>query len=139
MEHPLDNSPILIRAGSQPSVHGLAERYTGDVSIDPIFDANQAAHFVGVYVSFKPGARTAWHIHPAGQHLIVSAGSGLIQEWGGQIVELQLGDVYWVRPGVKHWHGASATSAMTHIAITGMIEGKTADWLEKVTDAEYCP
>jgi quercetin dioxygenase-like cupin family protein len=130
-------SQTISRAGSQSSLKGPAEYFTGNVRIDPLFPANDSAPFTGAYVTFEPGARSAWHIHPTGQHLIVTAGVGRTQEWGGPIEEIKPGDVIWCPPGVKHWHGASPTAAMTHIAITGTINGKNVEWMEKVTDEQY--
>lgn len=127
----------VIRAGSQPSANGPDAYFTGNVRIDPLFDANDSAPFSAAYVTFEPGARTAWHTHPTGQRLVVSAGVGLIQEWGGPIVEIRPGDVVWWAPGVKHWHGASPTTAMTHIALTGVLDGQAAEWLEQVSDKQY--
>lgn len=130
-------SQTISRAGSQPSVKGPAEYFTGNVRIDPLFPATDSAPFSGAYVTFEPGARSAWHIHPTGQHLIVTAGVGRTQEWGGPIEEIKAGDVIWCPPKVKHWHGASPTTAMTHMAITGIIDGKNVEWMEKVTDDQY--
>jgi len=130
-------SQTISRAGSQPSVKGPAEYFTGNVCIDPLFPANDSAHFSGAYVTFEPGARSNWHIHPTGQHLIVTAGVGRTQVWGGPIEEIKAGDVIWCPPKVKHWHGASPTTAMTHIAITGTINGKNVEWMEKVTEEQY--
>jgi quercetin dioxygenase-like cupin family protein len=130
-------SQTISRAGSLASIKGPAEFFTGNVRIDPLFPANDSAHFSGAYVTFEPGARSAWHIHPTGQHLIVTAGVGRTQEWGGPIEEIKAGDVIWCPPQVKHWHGASPTTAMTHIAITGTINGKNVEWMEKVTDEQY--
>ena len=130
-------SQTISRAGSLASIKGPAEFFTGNVRIDPLFPANDAAHFSGAYVTFEPGARSAWHMHPTGQHLIVTAGVGRTQEWGGPIEEIKAGDVIWCPPQVKHWHGASPTTAMTHIAITGTINGKNVEWMEKVTDEQY--
>jgi quercetin dioxygenase-like cupin family protein len=130
-------SQTISRAGSLASIKGPAEFFTGNVRIDPLFPANDAAHVSGAYVTFEPGARSAWHIHPTGQHLIVTAGVGRIQEWGGPIAEITAGDVIWCPPQVKHWHGASPTTAMTHIAITGTINGKNVEWMEQVTDEQY--
>jgi quercetin dioxygenase-like cupin family protein len=127
-------SQTILRAGSQPSVKGPAEYFTGNVRIDPLFPANDSAPFSGAYVSFEPGARSAWHIHLTGQHLLVTAGVGRTQEWGAPIEEIKAGDVIWCPPGVKHWHGASPSTAMTHIAITGTVNGKNVEWMEKVTD-----
>jgi quercetin dioxygenase-like cupin family protein len=125
------------RNGSQPSSQGPAEYFTGRVRVDPLFQANDSARALGVSVTFEPGARTAWHTHPLGQTLIVTAGCGLAQRWGGSIEQIRPGDVIWFAPGEKHWHGAAATTAMTHIAIVEALEGKTADWLEQVGDEQY--
>jgi quercetin dioxygenase-like cupin family protein len=130
-------SQTISRAGAQPSVKGSSEYFTGDVRVDPLFPANDSAPFSGAYVTFEPGARSAWHIHPTGQHLLVTAGVGRTGEWGGKVDEIKTGDVIWCPPKVKHWHGASPTTAMTHIAITGTINGKTVEWVEKVTDEQY--
>jgi quercetin dioxygenase-like cupin family protein len=130
-------SQMISRAGSQASVKGPAEFFTGNVRIDPLFPANDSAPYSGAYVTFEPGARSAWHIHPTGQHLLVTAGVGRTGEWGGQVEEIKTGDVIWCPPKVKHWHGASPTTAMTHIAITGTINGKNVEWMEKVTDEQY--
>jgi quercetin dioxygenase-like cupin family protein len=125
------------RSGSQPSGKGPAEYFTGTVRIDPLFQANDPARAVGANVTFEPGARTAWHTHPLGQTLIVTAGSGMAQSWGGPIETIRSGDVIWFEPGEKHWHGAAAATAMTHIAIQERLDGKTVDWLEKVGDEQY--
>jgi quercetin dioxygenase-like cupin family protein len=125
------------RSGSQPSTKGQAEYFTGTVRIDPLFQASDPARVVGASVTFEPGARTAWHTHPLGQILIVTAGSGLVQSWGGPIREIWPGDVVTISPGEKHWHGAKATTAMTHLAIQEQLNGKTADWMEKVSDELY--
>ncbi len=131
-------NPITItRAGSRPSAEAPAEHFTGHVRFDPLFDASAAAPFSGAYVTFEPGARTAWHTHPAGQHLVVTAGVGRVQEWGKPVEEIRAGDVVWVAPGVKHWHGASPAVAMTHIHLTGALAGQGAEWLEKVSDGQY--
>jgi quercetin dioxygenase-like cupin family protein len=130
-------SQTITRAGSQPSVKGSSDYFTGNVRVDPLFPAKDAAPFSGAYVTFEPGARSAWHIHPTGQHLIVTAGVGRTGEWGGRAEEIKTGDVIWCSPTVKHWHGASPTTAMTHIAITGTLNGKSVEWMEKVTDAQY--
>src|SRR5207249_8539422 len=116
---------------------GPAEYFTGTVRIDPLFDAPDPARVFGASVTFEPGARTAWHTHPLGQTLIVTAGCDLAQHWGGPIEEIRLGDVIWFPPGEKHWHDATPTTAMTHIAIVEKLNGKTADWMEKVTDEQY--
>ena len=125
------------RNGSQPSARGPAEYFTGNVRIDPLFEAPEPARALGVSVTFEPGARTAWHTHPLGQILIVTAGCGLVQRRGGPIEEIRPGDVVWCPPGEKYWHGATATTAMTHIAIVEALDGKTVDWMEKVTDEQY--
>ena len=125
------------RSGSQSSTKGLAEYFTGTVRIDPLFQANDPARAVGASVTFEPGARTAWHTHPLGQILIVTAGSGLVQRWGGPVEGICPGDVVWIPPGEKHWHGATATTAVTHIAIQEQLHGKTVDWMEKVSDEQY--
>lgn len=125
------------RPGSQASAIGPSDWFTGTVRIDPLFQAPQPARVVGASVTFEPGARTAWHTHPLGQTLIVTAGSGRAQREGGPVEDLRPGDVVWFPPGQRHWHGASATTAMTHIAIQEALDGKTVDWLEKVSDAQY--
>jgi len=125
------------RSGSQPSTKGAPEYFTGAVRIDPLFQANDPARAVGVSVTFEPGARTAWHTHPLGQTLIVTAGCGLVQRWGGPVIEIRPGDVVQIARGEKHWHGAKATTAMTHIAVQEQLEGKTVDWMEKVSDEQY--
>ena len=125
------------KPGSQPSNKGPADWFTGTVRIDPLFSAPAPARAVGASVTFEPAARTAWHTHPLGQTLIVTAGSGLAQRWGGPIEHIRPGDVIWFPPGEKHWHGASATTAMTHLAIQEQLDGKAVDWLEKVTDEQY--
>ncbi len=130
-------SQTISRAGSQPSIKGSAEYFTGNVRVDPLFPAKDSAPFSGAYVTFEPGARSAWHIHPTGQHLIVTSGVGRTQEQGGTLEEIKAGDVIWCSPTVKHWHGASPTTAMTHIAITGIKDGKSVVWMEKVTDEQY--
>ena len=125
------------RSGSRPSGKGPAEYFTGSVRVDPLFQAPAPARVVGVHVTFEPGARTAWHTHPLGQTLLVTAGRGLAQRDGGPIEELRPGDVVWFPPGEKHWHGASPTTAMTHIAIQEQQDGRAVDWLEKVSDDQY--
>jgi len=127
------------RAGSQPSSKPPAEYFTGTVRVDPLFQPNVPARVIGVAVTFEPGARTAWHSHPLGQTLIVTAGCGRTQRWGGPIEEIRPGDVVSIAPGEKHWHGAAPTTAMTHIAIQEQLDGKVADWMEKVTDEQYHP
>jgi quercetin dioxygenase-like cupin family protein/alkylhydroperoxidase/carboxymuconolactone decarboxylase family protein YurZ len=127
----------IIRSGSQPSSQGSAEYFSGSVRVDPLFQAHDPSRTSGAYVTFEPGARTAWHTHPVGQILIVTAGSGLIQSWGGQIEKIRQGDIVWIPPGLKHWHGAAPNTAMTHIAIQEYLGGKTVDWMEKVSDEQY--
>jgi quercetin dioxygenase-like cupin family protein len=125
------------RIGSQASTKGSTEYFTGAVRIDPLFQANDPARAVGVSVTFEPGSRTAWHTHPLGQRLIVTTGCGLVQRQDGPIEEIHPGDVVWFPPGEKHWHGATSTTAMTHIAIQEQLDGKTVDWMEKVSDEQY--
>ena len=125
------------RAGSRPSAKGPEDYFTGRVRIDPLFEAAEPARVVGASVTFESGARTAWHTHPLGQTLIVTAGCGRARREGGPVEEIRPGDVIWFAPGERHWHGAAPTTAMTHIAIQEKLDGKTVDWLEKVSDAEY--
>jgi quercetin dioxygenase-like cupin family protein len=125
------------RSGSQPSVQGPAEYFTGNVRIDPLFQAKEPARAGGASVTFEPGARTAWHTHPLGQTLIVTAGCGWVQRWGGAIEEIRPGDVISIPPGEKHWHGATPTTAMAHIAIQEYLDGRVAEWMEKVSDEQY--
>jgi len=125
------------RVGSQPSAKGPTDWFTGVVRIDPLFQAPDPARVAGASVTFEPGARTAWHTHPLGQTLIVTFGVGRAQRWGGPIEEIRPGDVVWFPPGEKHWHGASATTAMKHIAIQETLNGKVVDWMEKVSDEQY--
>ena len=125
------------RSGTQPSVGGAAEWFTGSVRIDPLHQAPEPARVVAASVTFEPGGRTAWHRHPLGQTLIITAGEGLAQRWGGPVEAIRSGDVVWFPPGEKHWHGASARTAMTHIAIQEHLDGKTVEWLEHVSDEQY--
>jgi len=125
------------RRGTQPSNVGPTDWFTGTVRIDPLFQANTPTRAAGASVTFEPGARTVWHTHPLGQTLIVTAGCGRVQRWGGPIEEIRPGDVVWFAPGEKHWHGAAPTTAMTHIAIQEQLDGKLVDWMEKVTDQQY--
>nr|BBH92315.1 cupin [Thermogemmatispora argillosa] len=125
------------RSGSQPSQQGPAEHFTGRVRIDPLFEAQAPGRVRTISVTFEPGARTAWHSHPLGQILIVTAGCGRAQRWGGPIEEIRPGDVVWFAPGEKHWHGAAPTTAMTHIAVQEQLDGRTADWMEPVSDEQY--
>lgn len=126
------------RNGTQASIPGPADWFTGTVRIDPLFlKAQHPARTTGGSVTFEPGARTAWHTHPLGQTLIVTAGSGLVQREGGAIEPIKPGDVVWFPPGEKHWHGASSTTSMTHIAIQEELDGSAVEWLEKVSDEQY--
>ena len=125
------------RSGSRPSGKGPSEWFTGTVRIDPLFSAPEPARAGGASVTFEPGARTAWHTHPLGQILIVTAGCGLAQRWDGPIEQILPGDVIWFSPGEKHWHGATATTAMTHTAIQEQLNGSPADWMEHVSDEQY--
>jgi quercetin dioxygenase-like cupin family protein len=132
-----DSKMEIKRPGSQPSAKGPSEWFTGTVRIDPLFQAPDPAFVQGASVTFEPGARTAWHTHPLGQTLIVSAGCGWAQRWDGPIEEIHPGDVVWFAPGEKHWHGATPTTAMTHIAIQEKKDGKVVDWMEQVNDQQY--
>jgi quercetin dioxygenase-like cupin family protein len=125
------------RCGSQPSGKGPADYFTGTVRIDPLFEAPDPARARGAYVTFEPGARSAWHTHPLGQTLIVTSGFGWVQSEGGPKAEIRPGDVVWCPAKEKHWHGATATTAMTHIAIQEQLDGKVVEWLEKVSDEQY--
>lgn len=125
------------RSGSQPSAKGSSDYFTGNVRVDILWGAPEPARVSVASVTFEPGARTAWHSHPLGQTLIVTAGYGLVQRWGGSIEEIRPGDVVWFPPGEKHWHGAAPTTGMTHTAIQETLEGKNADWMEKVSDEQY--
>jgi quercetin dioxygenase-like cupin family protein len=127
------------RAGSQPSAKGPAEWFTGTVRIDPLFQAPDPALMSGGSVTFEPGARTNWHTHPLGQTLVVTAGAGRIQRWARPVEEIRPGDVVWIAPGEKHWHGAAPTTSMTHIAIQERQSGSVGDWLEPVGDEQYDP
>lgn len=132
-------SPIaqITRADSQPALFGSVENFTGRVRIDPLFQPDPHIGVSAAYVTFEPGARSAWHTHPAGQRLIVTSGEGLTGQAGQPVQMLRTGDVVSCPPGVKHWHGAAPGSAMTHLAITGVVDGKSVDWMEKVTDEQY--
>ncbi len=135
---PNDEGAIrIMRSGSQPSRQAPAENFTGSARVDPLFQAAAPARASGSLVSFEPGARTAWHSHPLGQILIVTAGVGRVQRWGDPVEEIRQGDVVWIPPGQKHWHGAAPNSFMTHIAIVEQLDGKSVKWMEKVTDAQY--
>ncbi|MBU8894601.1 cupin domain-containing protein [Corallococcus sp. M34] len=125
------------RSGTQPSQRAPAEHFTGMVRIDPLFQSSPPARAAGAYVTFEPCARSDWHTHPLGQTLIVTSGCGRHQRWGGPIEEIRPGDVVTVGPDEKHWHGASPTTAMTHLAIQEALDGVVVNWMEKVTDAQY--
>ena len=127
----------ITKSGSQPSAKGPADWFTGAVRIDSPFQRPAPARVGGATVTFEPGARTAWHTHPLGQTLIVTAGCGRVQRDGGPIEEIRAGDIVWFEPGERHWHGASPTTAMTHIAIAEMLDGKVVEWMEHVTDEQY--
>jgi len=127
----------ITRNGSQPSGKGPAEYFTGSVRVDSPFQRSAPARVGGAIVTFEPGARTAWHTHPLGQTLIVTSGLGRVQREGGPIEEIRPGDVVWIEPGERHWHGASRTTAMTHVAIAEALDGKVVDWMEKVSDEQY--
>ena len=127
----------ITRNGSRPSAGGPADWFTGRVRIDPLFDATAPGRASGASVTFEPGARTAWRTHTLGQTLVVTAGCGWAQRWGGPKEEIRPGDVVWIPPGEKHWHGATATTSVTHIAIQEALDGKVVDWMEQVTDEQY--
>jgi quercetin dioxygenase-like cupin family protein len=127
----------LTRSGAQPSAKGPDDWFTGTVRIDPLFSSPAPARAAGAAVTFEPGARTAWHTHPLGQTLIVVFGLGLVQRAGGPVEEIRPGDVVWFEPGERHWHGASPTTAMQHVAVQESLDGKAVEWLEKVSDEEY--
>jgi len=127
----------ITRSGSQPPSKGKPESFTGSVQIEPLFPARDPSRTTGGKVTFEPAARSAWHTHPLGQTLIVTDGTGWIQQWGGPIEEIRKGDVIWIPPRVKHWHGATPNTAMTHIAIQEQLNGKAVEWMEKVTDEQY--
>lgn len=127
------------RSGSQPSGKGPSDWFSGAVRIDPLFQPTPPARISSASVTFEPGARTAWHTHPLGQTIIITSGCGWAQHWGGSIEEIRPGDVVWFPPGEKHWHGATPTTAMTHIAIQEALDGKAVEWLEKVSDEQYSP
>lgn len=127
----------ITRAGEQASIAGPQQFFTGSARIDPVWPADDHINASGAYVTFEPGARSAWHTHPAGQRLVVTFGVGLVQEAGKPIQVIRTGDVVWCPPGVKHWHGAAPETAMTHLAVTGMLDGNNVNWMEKVTDEQY--
>src|SRR4051794_19515319 len=130
-------STQISQNGSRPSAKGSAQYFTGSAIVDPLYAANDSTSSSGGLITFEPGARSAWHTHPAGQVLIVTSGTGWVQEEGGQKREIKPGDVIWTPPGVKHWHGATATNSMSHIAISNMAGGKNVDWMEQVSDEQY--
>ncbi|HYF86163.1 (R)-mandelonitrile lyase [Azospirillum sp.] len=130
-------SMVISPNGSRPSAKGPDQYFTGSVVVDPLYPANDQTSSSGGLVTFEPGARSAWHTHPAGQILIVTTGIGWVQEEGGAKREIRPGDVIWTPPGVKHWHGATAGNGMSHIAVTNMAGGKNVEWMEKVTDDQY--
>jgi quercetin dioxygenase-like cupin family protein len=130
-------SVSIAKNGARPSQKGPADYFTGSVRIDPLFDPQGPARASSARVTFEPGARTAWHTHPAGQRLVVTAGLGWVQQSGGRTQEIRPGDVVWIPPGVKHWHGATPATAMTHIAVQEAVEGKVVEWMEHVTDEQY--
>jgi quercetin dioxygenase-like cupin family protein len=125
------------RSGTQPSSKAPADHFTGTVRLDPIIQTEEPAHIFAANVTFEPGARSDWHSHPLGQTLVVTAGCGRVQRWGGPVETIRPGDVVWTEPGEKHWHGASPTTAITHIAIQENKDGKIVDWMEKVSDDQY--
>jgi quercetin dioxygenase-like cupin family protein len=127
----------ITRIGSQPSGKGPDDWFTGAVRIDPLFSANNTRRGAAAAVTFEPGARTAWHTHPLGQTLIITAGCGWIQREGGPVEEVHPGDVVWFKPNEKHWHGATANNGMTHIAIQENLNGKVVEWMDKVSDEQY--
>jgi 4-carboxymuconolactone decarboxylase len=140
-QHGAVNAPAagqqILRAATQAPTVGPMEHFTGRARVDPLFPVDEDINASGAYVTFEPGARSAWHTHPAGQRLVVTSGVGLTQEWGKPVQEIRPGDVVWCPPGVKHWHGAAPTTAMTHLAVTGSVDGKRVTWMEKVTDEQY--
>jgi quercetin dioxygenase-like cupin family protein len=127
----------IVRAGDQHSIEGPSEYFSGRVRIDPVWSADDDLNASGALVTFEPGARSAWHTHPAGQRLVVTSGVGFTQEWGKPVQAIRPGDVVECPPGVKHWHGAMPGTAMTHLAVTGTVDGKNVNWMEKVTDEQY--
>jgi len=127
----------ITRAGTQAPTTAQMDHFTGRARVDPLFPLDAGIHASGAYVTFEPGARSAWHTHPAGQRLVVTSGAGLTQEWGKDVQQIRPGDVVWCPPGVKHWHGGSPTTTMTHLAVTGSVDGKSVTWLEKVSDEQY--
>jgi len=137
MKEKIKNAMEITRIGSQPSGKGPGEWFTGSVRVDPLFQPNESRRAAAAIVTFEPGARTAWHTHPLGQTLIITSGSGWVQREGGAVEEVHPGDIVWFEPNEKHWHGATATTGMSHIAIQENLNGKVVDWMEKVSDEEY--
>lgn len=131
------NKQIIYKGAEQTSMQGPAEYFTGSVRVQPLFPSNETAHYGGAYVTFAPAARSNWHTHPAGQHLVVVKGVCWAQTWDGVKSEANVGDAVWCPSGIKHWHGASPDGEMTHLALTGMKDGQNVTWLEKVTDEQY--
>jgi quercetin dioxygenase-like cupin family protein len=127
----------ITRAGSQPSARGPADYFTGSVRVDPMFPATTPSRMSGGLVTFEPGARSAWHTHPVGQVLVVTAGVGWVQREGGRVEEMRPGDVVWIPPGLRHWHGAAATTGVAHIALQEHVDGQAVTWMEKVSDEQY--
>jgi len=137
-QSPKDEGAIqIVRSGARPALQAPAEHFTGSVRVDPLFQATAPARASGSLVTFEPGARTAWHSHPLGQILIVTTGTGRVQRWGDPVEEIHQGDVVWIPPGQKHWHGAAPNSSMAHIGIVEQLDGKAVDWMEKVSDRQY--
>lgn len=132
-----DAEQAVYRSGTQGSFEGPEELFTGEVTVDLLFPSNDTAHYSGAYVTFQPGARTAWHYHPAGQHMIVTSGVGLTGTRDGKVLTFQKGDSIWCPPDIDHWHGATPDKAMTHLVITGSLNGENVIWKEKVTDEQY--
>ncbi|WP_250007521.1 cupin domain-containing protein [Actinoplanes sp. M2I2] len=128
---------MITRSQDQTSTAGPPETFTGDVRVDTLFPADATAPYSGAYVTFQPGARSAWHTHPAGQRLVVTEGVGRTQQWGGPVRQIRAGDVVWCPPGIKHWHGAAPDSAMTHLALTGVRDEQNVSWMEHVSDGQY--
>jgi len=133
----ISQSIIVTHPGSQPSTVGSANNFTGSVRVDSRFQSTAPARVSGGIVTFDPGARTAWHAHPLGQTLIVTAGAGLVQEWDGPVQEIRPGDIVWIPPNAKHWHGATAANGMSHIALSEALDGKTVEWMEQVSEEQY--
>lgn len=132
-----EGGQIFYPAGSQAAFDGPEKIFTGKVRVQPVFPENDTAHYSGAFVTFEPGARTAWHLHPGGQHIVVTEGIGRTGTWDGKVVEVKAGDALWCPPGIKHWHGAAPHTAMTHFVVTGSLDGKNVEWQEKVTDDQY--